>query len=544
MVAIEIRFPTGRYHATAWDRHVNEGLIEWPPSPWRLLRSLIAVRELKADGEVELATLDSLLAKLSEQPPHYRLPASVAFHTRHYMPTDGKPTKVLDGFLRLASGADDDWPSVTFLWPEVALVNGEQAALALLLKRLAYFGRAESWAEGRVVEDDELGANVFPLADTSANTGTSISRVLAPVDTTRYEEWRSRYRAIAESELVEQQRVKAVDKGKDPDKAELTAAQRKQLEALLPASLPAALRADIDTLRKQGWSRPPGSQWVDYAVPEGLLDVSPQSTTARRTTLLPTTARFAVSSAVAPLFTDALRFTEQLRRALLQKTDDRAAAELAGKSSNGTPLEGHEHLYVLPEANERDGRVSHIVLHKPSGLSREIVEGIRRLREIWQRGPHDVRLILMGVGSTDSFAGLDASAGQCPLLATATHWVSRTPFVSTRHPKVRKNGKPKLNDFGEVIGGPTDDLRRLLSLNGFPQPVSIEAAESTSLRGRPTRWGHFTSRRKQGRGRRGPFGPVGFQLAFDEPVSGPIALGYAAHFGLGLFVPRDPPASA
>lgn len=43
MIAISLTFPAGRYHATPWDRHVNEGAVEWPPSPWRLLRSLVAV---------------------------------------------------------------------------------------------------------------------------------------------------------------------------------------------------------------------------------------------------------------------------------------------------------------------------------------------------------------------------------------------------------------------------------------------------------------------------------------------------------------------
>jgi hypothetical protein len=32
----------------------------------------------------------------------------------------------------------------------------------------------------------------------------------------------------------------------------------------------------------------------------------------------------------------------------------------------------------------------------------------------------------------------------------------------------------------------------------------------------------------------------GLRLTFDAPVVGPISLGYASHFGLGLFVPDDP----
>ena len=42
MIAIRLRFLTGRFHATPWGHHVNEGVVEWPPSPWRLLRALVA----------------------------------------------------------------------------------------------------------------------------------------------------------------------------------------------------------------------------------------------------------------------------------------------------------------------------------------------------------------------------------------------------------------------------------------------------------------------------------------------------------------------
>lgn len=37
---------------------------------------------------------------------------------------------------------------------------------------------------------------------------------------------------------------------------------------------------------------------------------------------------------------------------------------------------------------------------------------------------------------------------------------------------------------------------------------------------------------------------VAFRLTFAEPISGPLALGYGAHFGLGLFVPLDRCGSA
>jgi CRISPR-associated protein Csb2 len=42
MPTLLLRFPSRRYHGTPWGHHVNEGQIEWPPSPWRLLRALLA----------------------------------------------------------------------------------------------------------------------------------------------------------------------------------------------------------------------------------------------------------------------------------------------------------------------------------------------------------------------------------------------------------------------------------------------------------------------------------------------------------------------
>jgi len=49
VIAISFKFPAGRYHATPWGRHVNEGAVEWPPSPWRILRALEARDEATAE---------------------------------------------------------------------------------------------------------------------------------------------------------------------------------------------------------------------------------------------------------------------------------------------------------------------------------------------------------------------------------------------------------------------------------------------------------------------------------------------------------------
>src|SRR5215469_15298664 len=84
MLQIELRFPAHRYHATPWGRHVNEGVAEWPPSPYRLLRALYDVWQRKC---FDLAAEDvgELLEALSEAPPRFDLPPATASHTRSYL---------------------------------------------------------------------------------------------------------------------------------------------------------------------------------------------------------------------------------------------------------------------------------------------------------------------------------------------------------------------------------------------------------------------------------------------------------------------------
>ncbi len=105
---LAIRFPLGRYHANPWDRAVNEGASEWPPSPWRLLRALVATWHTRWP-DLPAPVLDGLLDSLAD-PPSYYTPATLPGHTRHYLPgldhqkgETGRTDLTLDPFLS-ASG--------------------------------------------------------------------------------------------------------------------------------------------------------------------------------------------------------------------------------------------------------------------------------------------------------------------------------------------------------------------------------------------------------------------------------------------------------
>src|SRR5437763_1263595 len=149
MLAIELRFPAGRYHATPWGRHHNEGVAEWPPSPWRLLRALVAVwKRTRADLPAD--AVRRLLAPLTEL-PLFTLPAATVAHTRHYVPWEKKGprdrTLVHDTFV--AVRRED---AVAVCWPDAELPGDQLAVLAELLANLTHLGRRESWCAARLAE--------------------------------------------------------------------------------------------------------------------------------------------------------------------------------------------------------------------------------------------------------------------------------------------------------------------------------------------------------------------------------------------------------
>ena len=139
MPTLSVRFPGGHYHATPWGKAQNEGAVEWPPSPWRILRALIATGYAKlpewAGGTVQY-TGNSLIEKLASVLPSYRLPKVTGAHTRHYMPTKNSTTLVIDA--RAITGRDHE---PLLVYRDVALKTDETALLAVLDAILAYLGR-------------------------------------------------------------------------------------------------------------------------------------------------------------------------------------------------------------------------------------------------------------------------------------------------------------------------------------------------------------------------------------------------------------------
>lgn len=530
MLAIELAFPTGRYHATPWNQHANEGVVEWPPAPWRLLRALVATWHLKARDDVAEEVLVAIVEALSAELPRYRLGPSTAAHARHYMPRTGDGTdKIFDPFLRLEGGGH-----IAVMWPGVSLDASQQQALTTLLARLGYLGRAESLVEARLCERAGDANCVAPGDDDPVDEDRyELTRVLAPMAPSAYAAWRADAITSQTEIALAEKRARAVARGKPAESARLTTKDKRAIEAMVPASVYQALHADTAVLQQQGWSRPPGTRWVTYARPRELVRTATMVRTARGASL-PTVARYAVASKVPPRLTATVSVADTMRKALMKHSD--GAPVFSGRGADDQPGHGHRHAFILPEACGRGGHITHVTVYAPMGFDDKARRALESVERLWRREA-TLDLVLLGVGRGADFAGRNERAGQCPLFAASRVWVSRTPFVPTRHPKVRK-GRAKLDDAGRVIGSPEHDLVRLLRESRRPEPERIESVDGTDAGGQRVRWVAFRTRRDGG-GRRGPGGGCGFRIVFPEPVTGPIIVGYGAHFGLGVFVPES-----
>jgi len=205
-----------------------------------------------------------------------------------------------------------------------------------------------------------------------------------------------------------------------------------------PPTLLAALQCETSWLQNLGWSQPPGSRRVTYWRPRDVLDSAGPAPSVRHGSVLPAdTALLALASdtsrgEVLPLFSRALPQAELLHRSLISLLGDPPpdCPELAGRSSDGSPLQGHHHAHFVP--------LDRVLVHAPMGLGSDAQSALRRLRRTWTKGgDRPLFVTLAGVGALRDFARIGSS--DVPELATATRWVSRTPFVPPRFVKVKKH---------------------------------------------------------------------------------------------------------
>ena len=550
MLAISFSFPAKRFHATPWGRQVNEGAVEWPPSPWRILRSLVAVWHHKFP-DVPESEVRELIEQLTV-PPRFRLPPAAQGHTRHYMPlVNGDRTKVFDTFIAL-----DSQDEVQALWPDVDLSPSQRDLLAKLLEAMSYFGRAESWVAARLCESEcethpiscclELGSEPPP--------GEELVRTLVPILPADHAIWYEAARLEQRQRKLDELAADARKKNKPQDKIKLSKKDEDAIDAGLPPTVFDALHADTSELRKAGWNQPPGSRWVNYSRSEYAFASSTSETGRQRSRKpIPTVARYAVCGPVRPLLTETLFLGDLVRRGLMSQSrriQGNASPIFAGKNDEGELLnDRHSHAHFLAEAPRSDGRITHVNVFAMHEFSPDEEQALRNFNILRDPEGYDLQFVLLGIGSPEDFGGINDRAGRSPALAESAAWVSRTPFVLSRHLKIKRseNRDPQQRDAAyrrELVNAVRFELRQREQFADFADAVEVEPIldpreAGTSLGGHFTSWLKFRRERSRGGGHQASSSGYGFKLTFPQAVQGPLALGYGCHFGLGQFVPTD-----
>ncbi len=504
MLAIGFRFLAGRYHANPWGRHVNEADIEWPPAPWRVCRALISTWYHKADHQrFPFERLEALIDVLSEAPPVYDLPPAVHAHTRHYMPQwKGSTSLVFDAFARVSPENE-----LVMAWPDLGLPDDLAGLLDELLHKMGYLGRAESWVEARRLASDEVPGS-FPCRpgeqEVDTETGEMLGevvRLLLPRASREYAQWQENF---ARNEI-----------------ASLTGKKKKRLQATVPKGLVNALSVDTADMQQAGWSQPPAGQYAHYLRPVNCL--RPQLARARTRAPVATTARFLLTGTPLPRIEDAVRIGEQFRAAIM----GRARHVLGGRDNIPPGLSGHgldpdnrhAHAFYLPEDADGDGRIDHILVHVPGGLSLNAQKVLNRLTLFRGRRGMEWRVILEELGQAEGFCNDSGYAGETRV------WQSVTPYLRPWHLKK----KPSIQEQNEAF------VRKECLLRKLPEPECIEWLPQIGVHGKTRRPIHFHRFRNKPGLRQPDTQGCFLRLHFAEPVKGPLALGFGCHFGLGMF---------
>jgi CRISPR-associated protein Csb2 len=412
-------------------------------------------------------------------------------------------------------------------------LDGESSALLdTLASHLCYVGRSESWVLAEAMADDaELppGIDAYPhVDDRPAESGWEQVSLLAAEPPQTYLEWRERSVAKAREGLP-------LPEGKKKPPKKLLMARDKAV-APYPKDVIDCIQKDTSWWKGHGWSQPPGSRRVLYWRRSDALSVGPPAPAVRRVPATVTTMLLALTTpsgnrSALPPCTRTLPQAELIHRALVGKTGGGRridCPELTGKDARNKPLTGHQHAHILPLDLDGDDHIDHVVIHAPMGLGPAAQAAIRGLRRTWTKGGvGELQLALAGQGDLDDLRKLPSPLheGIETVLGPregARVWTSLTPIVLPRHPKRR--GANTLD--GQILSE--------LSSRDLPSAkveVLLWDTETNKLR-------HYVRVRRHPAPQ--PPTDAGFvvRLTFERPVPGPLALGYASHFGLGLFVPE------
>ncbi len=514
-VVLQQTFPLGRFHANPWRAFPFEDPHgEWPPSPWRLLRAILArSHQLERERGVECqawreslvgafctSTFGWCLPPFSWRGPGLRQYQPAKFEwdppsrtkkvkgRRVSIPGEKRyrPTLVRDNFW-VVGGSKADTDSGIIWW----VVDGERWSGDLLdrfdasLERMTYFGRAEAITEIQRVDDLPENVDVNCVLKQTPSSGSV--PVLVPT-------------ADAALEQVQA----ATD---DPSVANSTV--------------------------------PAGARWLHAKRPVRPPAKLPRSTPQTKAPIC--VVQFMIGARVDPPRKNIVVLTRRFRGRVIREflggswqranTAQREAARLlTGKEADGTPLQDHRHPHARFGVlfDRETGKATRLLVWRDRPFDDD------EQRAILNAAGRELPLSFVKAGARDPWTvrlvPLDSQVpppvGFCG--QAYTRWETATPYVPPRHMCNRK-GRIKAGESLE------EQLRLELARQGYDTAgltIGVDDQTADWIRVHRPRRNRDDPTNTERRGYHA-------MLAFDTPVRGPISLGHSSHFGLGLFVAVD-----
>ena len=501
-IVLRQSFLLGRFHATPWRVNpFDDPVGEWPPSPWRFVRAVVArwyQWRREVIGTWDEAELNSLIRALCNSDYGFRLPANSwrGASWRQYHPVEfgWNPKNADRSAVRSYSTSlvqDNSWcvppgEAGEILW----FIEGGHWTPDLTdvvincVKRISYFGRAESSTEFRRIENTSASPNC-ELREAPAS-GT-VSVLVPQRDAARFDIERVTENPLAARNIPQGARVMYARRPQRPPVHEKPHRRPTQPESNL---IQLAL----------GWAVPPE--------PRAFVRLTARfrSAVLRELICIKTSGKTRTWSAAS------VSVRSQI-------------AEMIGKDAQGVPLQGprrHTEFFAWGEG-AAPTRLLIWRQSRPFGEDERFAILEAAASEIsWAAAGHDadswkIKLLPLDAAVPPP-SGFDGKPHN--------RWISLTPYVPPRHHL--RGGKPRVAESIE------NQIRRELGLRGVPGAESVEL----DVFG-PPEWVavHIPRRGAADRPFLGDRRGHRLKIKFEEPVIGPLRLGHSASFGLGLFVP-------
>ena len=193
-------------------------------------------------------------------------------------------------------------------------------------------------------------------------------------------------------------------------------------------------------------------------------------------------------------------------------------AEMPDNLHGPTAFGRHAHAYWLSEDLDRDGLIDHLTMVSGAAISPTMVGALATTNTLHlsQIGEWQIAPVYLG-------------APPAALVGPAHTWRAATAHVTALDRTTRTG-----NERAHL--SPEKQIERELARQLFPAPICIKWRNVlVTWAGKLPPTGFAT--RAQGRSPPAD-AACGFpQVTFAEPVLGPVALGFGAHFGLGMLLP-------